>query len=207
MATELSSITAFILFALVASITPGPTNILILSNSSSYGFQKTFPLIIGASSGAALIVLLAGVGLGSTVLQYPLVKDLMAWGGALWLTALGWKIFNLRAITETNQRSSQLAGWKVGAGMQAVNPKTWMMALAVSSVFTSAAGSSSQVIWYALIFFLIAMPCLICWAALGIGSNRLLKSDMQKELMNKALAVLLLVSVWWAMGIELMAGQ
>ncbi|NWB64014.1 LysE family translocator, partial [Pseudomonas sp. F1002] len=28
----------FLLFAFVASITPGPTNILVLSNSARYGF-------------------------------------------------------------------------------------------------------------------------------------------------------------------------
>ena len=54
-------LTAFVLFAFVASITPGPTNILVLSNSSRFGLGAAMPIIFGACSAAALIVLLVGL--------------------------------------------------------------------------------------------------------------------------------------------------
>lgn len=38
----------FVLFAFVASITPGPTNILVLSNSSRFGLLAALPIIFGA---------------------------------------------------------------------------------------------------------------------------------------------------------------
>gem|GEM_PF-6738929 len=37
----------FLLFAFVASITPGPTNILVLANSQHFGVKNTFPAIPG----------------------------------------------------------------------------------------------------------------------------------------------------------------
>ena len=52
----------FLLFAFVASITPGPTNILVLSNSARYGFKAALPIIFGACVSAAVIVLLVGSG-------------------------------------------------------------------------------------------------------------------------------------------------
>ena len=47
----------FMLFAFVASITPGPTNILVLSNSARYGLKAALPIILGACVAAAGIVL------------------------------------------------------------------------------------------------------------------------------------------------------
>ena len=57
----------FILFAFVASITPGPTNILVLSNSARYGLAAAVPIIFGACASAATIVLLVGTGAGSSL--------------------------------------------------------------------------------------------------------------------------------------------
>lgn len=36
----------FIMYAFVASITPGPTNILVLSNSARFGWRAVVPLIL-----------------------------------------------------------------------------------------------------------------------------------------------------------------
>jgi threonine/homoserine/homoserine lactone efflux protein len=37
------SLIPFLLFAFVASITPGPTNILVLTNSQHFGVKNTVP--------------------------------------------------------------------------------------------------------------------------------------------------------------------
>jgi len=41
----------FMLFAFVASITPGPTNILILASSQRFGVKATLPAVAGGLSG------------------------------------------------------------------------------------------------------------------------------------------------------------
>ena len=69
------SLLPFLLFAFVASITPGPTNILVLSHSARRGLGATLPLIIGACVSAALVVLVVGLGLGETLLRLPGVND------------------------------------------------------------------------------------------------------------------------------------
>ena len=56
----------FLLFAFVASITPGPTNILVLSNSARHGLAAAVPIIFGACASAATIVLLVGSGAGAS---------------------------------------------------------------------------------------------------------------------------------------------
>ena len=77
----MSSWLPFTLFAFVASITPGPTNLLILTQGARRGWQRALPAVFGASLAAAMIVLVIGGGLAQTLLAYPLVRHVMAMVG------------------------------------------------------------------------------------------------------------------------------
>lgn len=188
---------AFILFAFVASITPGPTNILVLSNSARYGFKAALPIILGACMGAAGIVLLVGSGVGQSLVQLPRLHSAMQWVGVAWLSYLAWQIFSAPAATIEVQSTHKRLGLRGAAGLQLINPKTWMMALAVVSVFADhGAERQSQVLVLSLVFFLIALPCLGAWAVLGAGSSRLLRSPNAMQRFNRCMALLLLGSTW-----------
>lgn len=187
----------FLLFAFVASITPGPTNILVLSNSARYGLAAAVPIIFGACIGAAGIVLLVGSGAGSSLTSIPGVQTAMQWVGVTWLSYLAWQIFSAPAIALTAQDAEARLGMVGAASLQLINPKTWMMALAVVSVF---AGSGEQrlihVAYLSLVFFLISLPCLSVWALLGAGSTRWLRSPRAMQRFNRCMALLLLGSAW-----------
>lgn len=60
------SLIPFLLFAFVASITPGPTNILVLTNSQHFGVKNTVPAILGGCIAASAIVLVSGAGAGGS---------------------------------------------------------------------------------------------------------------------------------------------
>ncbi|MFC6338159.1 LysE family translocator [Pseudomonas sp. CCM 7891] len=187
----------FLLFAFVASITPGPTNILVLSNSARYGFKAALPIILGACAGAAAIVLLVGCGIGQSLMQFTKVQAAMQWAGIIWLSYLAWQIFSAKPYAigpGTEQKPLGLIG---AAGLQLVNPKTWMMALAVISVFAGNGDErQAHVVYLSLVFFLISMPCLGTWALLGIGSARVLRSPKAMKRFNQGMALLLLGSTW-----------
>jgi threonine/homoserine/homoserine lactone efflux protein len=189
----------FLLFALVASITPGPTNLLVLSNSARFGFTAALPLVLAACASAALLVLLVGLGIGDALSQHPQVQQLMAWAGIAWLSYLAWQIFCSPAVGLDNARAQtgERLSMAAAAGLQVVNPKTWMMALAVVGVFAAhAPDKTSRVAQLALLFFLIAVPCLGVWAALGRGVSRFCRSDAGMRRFNQVMAVLLLASAW-----------
>ena len=86
------------------------------------------------------------------------------------------------------------------AALQLVNPKTWMMALAVVSVFAGTeADRQWRALWLSLVFFLIALPCLGAWALLGAGSARWLRSPQALQAFNRGMALLLLASTWMSL--------
>lgn len=189
----------FLLFAFVASITPGPTNILVLTNSSRHGMLRTLPIVLGGCAGAALLVLLVGTGLGDLLARHQAIQTAMSWIGILWLTWLAWQIFRAPAEAvepDRTKRTPQLGLWGA-ASLQVVNPKTWMMALAVVSVFAgTGADRMLQVMWLSLAFFLVSIPCLIVWAYVGVSAAKLFRSARSMKRFNQAMALLLLASAW-----------
>ncbi|MBA1200587.1 LysE family translocator [Pseudomonas capeferrum] len=193
----MDQLSAFILFAFVASITPGPTNILVLTHSSRWGVPATFPIIIGACAAAASIVLLVGTGMGETLARHGQVQRIMSWVGIAWLIWLAWKIFSAPAqgIEADRRDTGPRIGLAGAALLQLVNPKTWMMALAVLTVFAgSDADRVTRILWLSLIFFAVSIPCMTTWALLGRGAARWCRSPTQMRRFNQAMGLLLLVS-------------
>ncbi|WP_295473109.1 LysE family translocator [uncultured Pseudomonas sp.] len=186
----------FLLFAFVASITPGPTNILVLSHSALHGLGTALRLTLGACAGAALIVFLVGLGLGEALQNLPWLQRLMGWAGALWISRLAWQLWRSAPAAVSAQTGGQVMGAWGGAGLQAINPKTWMMALAVVSVFAGAQASAADYGLYATLFCLVAIPCLAAWALLGQGVMRVLDSPQAMQRFNRCMALLLLGSAW-----------
>ncbi|MFH6564586.1 MULTISPECIES: LysE family translocator [Pseudomonas] len=193
----MESLLPFLLFAFVASITPGPTNILVLSHSSRWGLGATLPIIFGACLAATLIVLAVGLGMGETLLQFPRVQKVIAWAGVLWLSWLAWQIFKSAPPT-LDSPSSREDGLSVlgAATLQLVNPKVWMMAVAVVSVFAGGSDNTMRLMVLSLLFLLVSVLCMTLWALLGAGSARAFGSPQAFKRMNHALAFLLLVSAW-----------
>ncbi|MBY4677445.1 LysE family translocator [Marinobacterium arenosum] len=191
---------SFSLFAFVASITPGPTNVLALSNGSRFGTLATLPFVIGAAFGTSVILLLTTSGLAELIAGYPLLSRMLAWLGALWLSWMAWKLFHAPDIDHQARNGLARAGWHQGALMQLVNPKTWMMALTVSGLFAPGDGAAlAHNLLLALIFFTVTVPCIAAWAWLGEGSGRLMKTEARQRRLNQLLALLLGASVWIAL--------
>lgn len=190
----------FALFAFVASITPGPTNLLILTQGMRHGWRSALPAVVGASVAAAAIVLAVGWGLAHTLLASPGVRQLMATIGVVWLSWLAWRLYCSPPpdLGHTGERRSPNFGAPQAAGLQLVNPKTWMMALSVVGVFANGASGTLSVAVLALIFGLVAMPCLVTWALMGSGVARLFHTPRQWLWFNRALALMLLLVAWWS---------
>lgn len=189
------SVLPFLLFALVASISPGPTNLLILAQGARHGLRASLAPLIAACTAAAGIVLLVGLGLGEWLLRHPLAQQGMSWAGTLWLSWLAWRL--ARAAGEPLQ-APESGGLSVygAATLQLVNPKVWLMAVAVIGVFAT----PQLPVWHlALMFLLVALPCMTAWALLGVGSARWLRSPRAVRGFNQGLAGLLLVSAWSAL--------
>ena len=79
---------AFLIFSLVAAITPGPSNVMITATGSAAGIARGLPCALGAAAGMASLLFTAALGLGQLFLGHPEILRAMNWCGAaflLWL--------------------------------------------------------------------------------------------------------------------------
>ena len=190
------SLIPFLLFAFVASITPGPTNILVLTNSQHFGVKNTVPAILGACTAASAIVLVSGAGAGEVLRQYPLIRQIMSWAGVLWLSWLSWQLFSAPAANVSRDTHTRFTA-RAAALLQVINPKTWMMALAVVSLFAPASEHALRdIALMALWFLAISVGCLMCWAWLGKAVNRLFRTTVAMVRFQRLMALCLFVSAW-----------
>ena len=83
-----SLLLAFIIFAVVMFITPGPNNIMVLSSGLTYGFRRTVPHIAGVTVGVAFMVGAVGLGVGTVFVAFPVLQTILKYAGAAYLVYL-----------------------------------------------------------------------------------------------------------------------
>jgi len=82
----------FSLFALAASITPGPNNTMLLASGAAFGFRRTLPHMLGVASGFFLTVLSIGLGLGAVFRSFPDLYVWLRYLGTAYLLYLAWRM-------------------------------------------------------------------------------------------------------------------
>jgi hypothetical protein len=73
----------FLIFSLVAAITPGPSNVMITATGSAVGIARGLPCALGAAAGMALLLFTAALGLGQLILGHTDILRAMNWSGRL----------------------------------------------------------------------------------------------------------------------------
>jgi threonine/homoserine/homoserine lactone efflux protein len=109
-------------FAFVASITPGPNNLMLMTSGVKYGFGRTLPHLVGVILGFALMIAVVGLGLGVLFSRYPQILPAMRVVGALYMVWLALKIALAKPLSEVEPGGRPI-GFFAAAGFQWVNPK------------------------------------------------------------------------------------
>ena len=188
---------AFCVFAFVASVTPGPNNLMLLASGMNFGFRASIPHILGVSCGFFALVVSVGLGLGEVFTRYPQAHVVMKWAGAIYLLYLAWRIAISGApSTEDSAATRGRPVGFVGAVMfQWVNPKAWVMAAGAFATYIPAAPSAALVVAIAALFATINIPCISGWAVFGARLRRWLREPRYARAFNVGMAVLLVASL------------
>jgi len=186
---------AFLLFAIVAAVTPGPSNLILTATGAAVGIVRGLPALVGQVVGMGLMLFIVDFGLGSLVLSNPLILQMLKWCGIGFLLWLSWKIATAGHHEERAQRVH--VGFKETAAFQWVNPKAWLIcAGTVGTYFQAAVGSAFERAGsLALLFILAALPCCFVWLAAGAGLQRFLRAERAARIFNVAMGALLAGSI------------
>ena len=186
---------AFLLFAVVAAITPGPSNLILASTGAAVGVVRGLPALLGQAVGMGVMLFLVAFGLGSLVLKNPFIVLGLKWCGVAFLLWLSWKIARAGHTGEMEARV-HVGFWGVAA-FQWVNPKSWLVCAAAVGAYSQveAANALAWSVTLALLFILAALPSCFVWLAAGAGMQRFLRTGQAFRIFNVAMALLLAGSI------------
>jgi threonine/homoserine/homoserine lactone efflux protein len=187
---------AFLLFAVAAAVTPGPSNIMLTAAGAQAGVLRGLPCLLGVSTGMGVMMFVVPLGLGGLVLAHPLILRILHWGGAAVLLWLSLKIAASGSRIDVAHDRSPV-GYLGAAIFQWVNPKSWLVTAGAAGTFLHVDAGSPIVQAAALgvLFVLVALPSGLLWLAFGAAVQRALHSRRRLRMFNIAMGALLALSI------------
>lgn len=189
------AILPLVLFALVATSTPGMATTLSTASGAQFGFRRSVPLMAGSAAGLATVAAAGAAGLAGLLAAVPSLQLAMKIAGSLYLVWLALKIGRSGPpnLDLAMARPNSFLG---GAGLQWMNPKGWAMGLGAAASFAALADGPLQLaLLLGAVFGLAAAVSLSLWCAAGTLLARLLRTELQWRVLNIALGLLLAASI------------
>ena len=168
---------AFVTFAFIASITPGPNNLMLMASGSVFGLRRTIPHIGGVVFGFAVLLGAMSLGLGLLLERVPALTLTVQWAGAAWLAWLGGKLVYLAFATRqqseapgANKPDAQTRPLYAleAALFQWANPKALVMTASCAAAFGALSPFVSVRLGVMIsIFSLIGVGTSVLWTLAG----------------------------------------
>ena len=175
-------------FALVASLSPGPVNLVGFNTGLTHGWRPALWHVAGATLG--FVVLLVGLGLHEVLAAWPALLWILRVAGALFLLYLAWKL--ARASGDLGSGAvAACPGFRDGALLQWLNPKAWLAAAAGVALFVGE--DRGRLALFAGLYLVICFASLACWAVAGQWLRGRALTPGRLRLLNRALATLLVL--------------
>ncbi|MFF2017714.1 LysE family translocator [Paenibacillus sp. NPDC058177] len=182
--------TSFLIYCMIATFTPGPTNIVILSTVNHYGANQALKYSYGATVGFGLLLVISAVLNNLLLTILPKVLMIMQVIGSLYMLYLAYLICKKDS---SNPSENQAATFWSGFMMQFLNPKLVLFTLTVIPTFVLPYYSGAPAIMLSVIVItLIGFLAFITWVLFGT----IFKEFLQKH--NKIVSVMMAILLVYA---------
>lgn len=178
-------------YCLLMSGTPGPNNMLMVACGAHHGYRRTLPAMLGVNFGVALLTFAACLGLGALFTSWPALHDALKLAGTLYMLVLAWRLVGSQV---SQAHAPENLGFTQAVMFQLVNPKSWVKAVTLASVFMPAGlGALPGALLVSLIGWAIGFPCISMWVLFGAWIGRFLSSPVRLRVFNAIMAASLAV--------------
>lgn len=158
----------FLTYAIVTAATPGPNNIMSMSNASHLGFKKSFPFNFGIGVGFSIVMVMCTVFMTMLSAFIPKIKLPMLIIGAVYMLYLAWKTYSSSSIIEEN---SSYKGFLPGLLLQFINPKIYIYGIVSMEAYILPyyMNNPAALFGFAILLAFIGFLFTIGWSAFGHG--------------------------------------
>jgi threonine/homoserine/homoserine lactone efflux protein len=196
---------ALLSFATAMSFTPGPNTTLSTALGANLGLRRAMPFIVAVPAGWTLMMLLCGLGLAALVLAAPALRLAVKFGGIAYLLWMAWKLAAVRTLGEVNSKQLDVGFWQ-GVGLQFLNIKAWMLALALAAGWVTSAGSQPAanpgerlaIVCAVMVGF--ALTSNFAYALAGSLLRGWLAQGRRLVVFNRGMAAVLVATAIWLIG-------
>jgi len=201
---SVETILALMGFAFATSVTPGPSNLILLAAGANFGFRRTVPLVLGVNFSFLTMLLVVGFGLGQVLRANDTIYSALKVLSLLYILWLAWKIAGSRPGPSADGSSAArpLTFFQM-ALLQWINPKAWAVALSVTVAYTTPASYVPSLLSMTFIFGVVNLPSVTVWAVFGTALRRILHDSAKARTFNLLMAALLVASmipIVWGLG-------
>lgn len=183
------NITAFLSYVFISSFTPGPNNIMSMSNASKYGFRRSIKFNVGVFVGFLIVIALCILFSAGLFNYIPSIRPAMTAVGAVYILWLAWKIIKSKPnhAEDTPSQNSFL----MGLLLQFVNPKVILYSITTVSTFIIPYYNSPAILTvFAVFLAAVGFTATCCWALFGAVFQKFLSQNA--KLVNTIMSSLLL---------------
>ena len=179
---------SFLTYAIITAVTPGPNNIMSMSNGIRKGFRGALPFNLGILTGFSLVMLLCTAFCSLLSSFTPRIKLPMLLAGACYMLYLAWETFRSSASVESSHSHD---GFLPGLLLQFINPKIYIYCIMSMEAYILPyyAGQSLLLFGFALLLAFIGFVFTLLWSAFGSGFKWLF--SRHARMVNTVMALLL----------------
>ncbi len=198
--SDIYSISIFIsiaTFILTTHITPGPTNIILLSSVLNFGYKKSLPFMIANIISYPIMMGFTALGIGMFLIEHPTIMSLLKTTGILYLAYMAYKIAtsNSSYNEKSTIKTKPFTFWQ-GLIYPWINPKAWIVYTSTISIYVTS--SQKSLLQISIIIFSVFIAMIITtytWSFGGVLLKKLISNKQFIKRLNLSIAVLLVASI------------
>lgn len=183
------NLSAFVSYVLISTFTPGPNNIMSMSNASRYGFRKSIMFNVGVFFGCLIIFILSSLFSMALYSLIPSIKPIMTFIGFFYILWLAYKTYrNKPSDGKPGQKRTNTLS--AGLLLQFVNPKVILYSITLVSTFIVPYFKSVSILaGFAVILAFTSFTSTVSWGLLGSMFQKFLSNN--QKAVNTVMALLL----------------
>lgn len=192
------NITSFLIYCVIVTFTPGPTNIVIMSTAHNFGTKKAMEYSYGATVAFGLLLGISAVLNTVLVAVIPKILIVMQVIGSFYMLYLAYQIYKMNVSEPANE--IQTAAFVSGFLMQFINPKVVLFTMTVIPSFVMPYYTAPPALAvFAASITIIGFCAFVTWVLFGVMFKEFLQK--YRKTVNIIMALFLVYSAILASGV------
>ena len=197
------NITSFLIYCVIVTFTPGPTNIVILSTVQGSGIKKAMAYSYGATIAFGALLAISAILNTMLVAVIPKILIVMQIAGTLYILYLAYQIYKMDTSGSTDK---QVATFRSGFIMQFVNPKVVLFTMTVIPGFVMPYYNEPHLlVVFVVIITVIGFLAFVTWVLFGAIFREILLK--YQKLVNVSMSLFLIYSAIIGSGLVELIGR